>query len=493
MEIIENRVRTLTSESIEPTVQKQKEVENSLNEMMSDMNQHTVEIADLKRHQDRFDVLLKRVESDTNDWNLQRLQELGELTNRIQLTDADVRKEIESARLQIRDLAGAWRGIQYFTEDVASIRQALGEMQATYDARLNDSHDKLAKLSDMMESRMSVCETNLNAFKDEHASGMLSVSKATTAVRNVAADFDDMHRSLKVLQDTTASTALVQEIQKEFSDFMHRSSDSASALRRRLDSVESNTQAHIATASKVLGTATGCQIDIMRSNVLEEVNKLEARFDKMMGHVEVQKARDEEARIKLQDQAEVMRAEYRQKFKLLDTQLKDCKAQGVDLGISVTALQSHLAAINRSISKAEKDADQRQLLILLVETSLLAARMDMHDDQDRQQLALYGCKADKGASRDVKRRHAVVGSLPPLDVDPTVTVDDRCLSCTDNRAAVLSAFKMACLRWKASPILYENKMYSRAELIQCRIDLLNEAKGVLSEEGSPNGDSNVLN
>merc|ERR1711871_374210 len=168
MEIIENRVRTLTSESIEPTVQKQKEVENSLNEMMSDMNQHTVEIADVKRHQDRFDVLLKRVESDTNDWNLQRLQELGELTNRIQLTDADVRKEIESARLQIRDLAGAWRGIQYFTEDVASIRQALGEMQATYDARLNDSHDKLAKLSDMMESRMSVCETNLNAFKDEH-------------------------------------------------------------------------------------------------------------------------------------------------------------------------------------------------------------------------------------------------------------------------------------------------------------------------------------
>lgn len=65
--------------------------------------------------------------------------------------------------------------------------------------------------------------------------------------------------------------------------------------------------------------------------------------------------------------------------------------------------------------------------------------------------------------------------------DPTVMLDTRCLSCSGNQATVLAGFKMACLQYAPTPVLYEKSAYTRTELIKLRVDLLEQVREQLRQ------------
>jgi len=142
--------------------------------------------------------------------------------------------------------------------------------------------------------------------------------------------------------------------------------------------------------------------------------------------------------------------------------------------------------------------------------------MDLQDDQDRRSVSLFGFKAGDGrdnagracalpeleggsgrrlaststprasvpnpaASTPRKKAQTVTAAAnaaswgePPGT--PVMTLDKRCLSCSGSASTVLAGFKLACLQYAPSPIMYQQGLHSRTELIRLRMDLLNQAK-----------------
>jgi len=196
------------------------------------------------------------------------------------------------------------------------------------------------------------------------------------------------------------------------------------------------------------------------------------------------------------------------------SQATTVKAKGLqDLDLSLSQLRARQADIEELLGELGRHASLRtDVLRILVEAALLATVLDKQDDQDRKNIALYGYKADRmesprdkaaatsslpelgpdrGAaslqSRSPRKRpnegaplSSARGTLAPPPADCIVTVDQRCLSCSGSPSTVLAGFKMACLQYHPAPVEHKRRIYSRAELIQERMDLLSQAKEQLA-------------
>ena len=83
------------------------------------------------------------------------------------------------------------------------------------------------------------------------------------------------------------------------------------------------------------------------------------------------------------------------------------------------------------------------------------------DEKDRDNVALLGCKE----SVSPHRRNQ---STPP----PTISLEKQCLSCTTPATVALSAFKIACLAYTPSSVVYQRSEFTRKELLEAKQRLL---------------------
>merc|ERR1719215_2332436 len=63
---------------------------------------------------------------------------------------------------------------------------------------------------------------------------------------------------------------------------------------------------------------------------------------------------------------------------------------------------------------------------------------------------------------------------------PTISVDQRCLSCSGQARTVLSAFKVACLQYSPSTVNYDDRDHTRHELLERMNRMLEAARGKLA-------------
>ena len=84
---------------------------------------------------------------------------------------------------------------------------------------------------------------------------------------------------------------------------------------------------------------------------------------------------------------------------------------------------------------------------------------DQQEEQDRQQVALYG--------------------IPKNENMKVLGLKDECLSCNGQINFIKNAFKMACVYYKPGKILYSDQTYTREDLIKKREKMLFEQLGKL--------------
>lgn len=59
------------------------------------------------------------------------------------------------------------------------------------------------------------------------------------------------------------------------------------------------------------------------------------------------------------------------------------------------------------------------------------------------------------------------------DVGINIDVDMNCLSCTGNKGMISKVFKMACLNYSSSKVIYQNNSYKRKEILKIQQDIIN--------------------
>ena len=88
----------------------------------------------------------------------------------------------------------------------------------------------------------------------------------------------------------------------------------------------------------------------------------------------------------------------------------------------------------------------------LIDYSKVSLALQSQDEVDRESIALMGYQKKKKSS--------------------VVSIDKRCLSCTGQASAVLVAFKIACLAYEPSAVFFQDRKYTRKELLKLQNNIL---------------------
>lgn len=151
-------------------------------------------------------------------------------------------------------------------------------------------------------------------------------------------------------------------------------------------------------------------------------------------------------------------------------------------------MKAQLNQVHHTSKEVAKALEHLSSVIwMVVQSEGAASALDIQDDNDRGKVALMGYKApQKGGSAGSARpktsggRASASNPQTPEDLGsggagPVISVDQRCLSCSGHAQTVLSGFKMACLEYAPGPVSFAKRVWHRADLLDWRNKLLQQA------------------
>lgn len=89
----------------------------------------------------------------------------------------------------------------------------------------------------------------------------------------------------------------------------------------------------------------------------------------------------------------------------------------------------------------------------LIDYSKISIALQNQDETDRESIFLMGYKQRKQQSN-------------------VISIDKRCLSCAGQSSSVISAFKIACLAYEPSQVVYHDKKFTRKEMLRLQRSIL---------------------
>ncbi|CAG9333357.1 unnamed protein product [Blepharisma stoltei] len=161
-------------------------------------------------------------------------------------------------------------------------------------------------------------------------------------------------------------------------------------------------------------------------------------------------------------------------YNLMATQrkrdLSDISAEFRQINTSIENISNILTSTTISIDSMKSSIDN------LIDFSIISSVLTTQDEIDRESIFLMGYKEPKAKFSGTPRSSA---SQTPRNV---VNIDKTCLSCTGQSSIVLSAFKMACLTYTPSPVIFRQQLFTRKELIETQSKILS---GLRNENKKP--------
>ena len=113
----------------------------------------------------------------------------------------------------------------------------------------------------------------------------------------------------------------------------------------------------------------------------------------------------------------------------------------------------------------------------ITEFSKMSISLQFQDELDRESIALIGYKDSKQQNR---------GRPGSINFNKTsISLDKQCISCSGQVNMITSAFKIACLAYTPSPVIYRENTYQRIDLLEMQKKVI---EGI-SEEKATNSTS----
>ena len=166
-----------------------------------------------------------------------------------------------------------------------------------------------------------------------------------------------------------------------------------------------------------------------------------------------------------------------------------------DFDARMVALHNKEKAIE-AVVKIFRDEliNHSRIISTLVELDFIQQSLDFQDEYDKRQINLYGLNevnltledlqngnlskyAHKDdASKGKGTQTGTTQTAPEISTDRTIAIklSDECTSCGDAgiRRKISQAFKMACIHYEASPVLYRGYKFDRKKLIEAKRTML---------------------
>lgn len=329
-----------------------------------------------------------------------------------------------------------------------------------------------------------------------------------------------------------------------------------SSLKQQFGSLIYDVKAHFETATQVVGMSTATQMDTMRTQYENDMQRVDTLRNEIEEFVRDQKSVLENLSGSLESTRETANAAISDLSDSIDRLRQQRAMDQKNLTIETTQLRKLIRELEGLMEDGDYSAagvgdsgggtttgsitysggflsHKADALLTFVESVCMGLACDLQDEKDRKAIGLYGVKSmsqpDKGVGLpDIKlsndrvllgmkdtmkktnsprrieteddlaktksprrsRQRTTVGYSSDivtgdmgLQQEPVVSIDSRCLSCSGSTTTVLAGFKMACLNYQPGAVEYEGALYSRAELVRKRMELLQQARSALKGGG----------
>ncbi|CAE7362795.1 unnamed protein product [Symbiodinium natans] len=477
---IETRLRKHALELTEPAISRTVFFEGKLREVRASAERNAENLKQLHQQLASQESLKKTIDSfrsELCDWDKERRDHEHLLNEKTCLQENELSALRKMIEVQGYSTDACQRGLKNVGDLLAATKDEVSQLRDYCCERVDVNRDKIMKLRDEIESKLAASESTQFKLQDDVTNMATVFAHLKSEMERIGLVTAESMESVADLWRAKASAASVEEQQQTFIEFQRNLSDAVAALRLRVDHVVDEVKGHFQTAVRVISTSTSKQISSMRTQYSEDIGRLDEVMQQNESLSQVIRGGEDQARVQLQKlqedfdkQIQELRLGLEKKVKI-DPVSEQYVVEVQQLRRAWKDHEEHLASHDRARS-LERDA-----MYAIVESQLIAAQMNVQDDQDRKNVALFGCKPEKGAGE---------GLLPNIDqtprkkevkaAAPIISLDKRCLSCCSNTGTVLAGFKIACLNYTPGPVEYHKVAYSRAELLQLQAKLLDQAK-----------------
>ena len=146
------------------------------------------------------------------------------------------------------------------------------------------------------------------------------------------------------------------------------------------------------------------------------------------------------------------------------SQLNNRKRENNDFNYELKMIKDKISGILKQITLLLESIESiTNKFNLLVEYNIVNNSLQNQDEIDRESIALMGYK---------EARPGKMIKMPKT----VINIDKQCFSCTGQSSVVLNAFKIACLAYVPSPVLFHNEQFSRKELLEYQRKMLEGIK-----------------
>ncbi|CAI2367510.1 unnamed protein product [Moneuplotes crassus] len=144
-----------------------------------------------------------------------------------------------------------------------------------------------------------------------------------------------------------------------------------------------------------------------------------------------------------------------------DQELLIQKREKADFLKSFKAMSQEIKDTYKVIGNFREDFEKISDLVAgILEDVQIQHVLDIQDELDRRNIALYGTETRKGGPDDKLKK-----SNHLFHKNNVLSLDKNCVSCSQSNGLVMKAFKMACLSYEPSKIQYKDKTYKRENLL----------------------------
>lgn len=506
---METKMRAIVTELVQPTVQRTSGIVSELESLKGFVTLHgrtlqEVQLGQLKMTEQVNAIATFRDELSKFD-NLRGQHEMkvGESIENLEQRLEGFRYSLEQKESVIHQMN---RSVDRIAIELNHVMEEQAARQEGYDARIDEVSRRLTQLRAELEVRFVAIEQKHHALTDQLWGEETGLAKVMGELKKTNARFNKMEDTV-TKEQSKGEHSHFDKLRTEVAKMVYEANCSVAALKQSVGEVVNDVREHFHTASQTIAAHNATFVQEVRQQYQGELaqaarlrSEVQAFMQRSMEGMASLDSRVSEAATK----AGSLAAEIREEVQELNKRRQRDKTSWDN---ELKALKKRLGGVFENSDAVLKGLEHLYgVLRGVLEGDLMQCSVELQDNVDRQRIALMGVKDEEAtlirsthnepqrARPECRARSAPGGPKPQGALKggpgtmlsargetPVVKLDNRCISCSAQSPLVLTAFKMACLHYTASPVEYCGMLHERGELLQKRRQILQRANGALLE------------
>jgi len=398
-----------------------------------------------------------------------------------------MRHELDGFRYDLERKESSIHGMQRTCDRLVGETNRMHDLQSSLqkycEERVNAHSKLISRNRTELEAKQISLETKHNKLSDEVWGEEMNLKKTSSELKKTNVLVSQLSEEMQNVQKTAATVTQLEDVQEEVNEFVRDANTNVLKLNQSVGAAVTEVKQHFQTAADTIAHTNAALIQQTQREYQEELNEaasLRVDLMKFTEETEAGQKRLEDDVQRAHTAMEELVRQVREDVEDIDGKYKKDKSSH---DVDSRSLRKRLEVVCDNSDMVLKGVENLAGIVKgLLESDRVGAALEVQDDSDRRKVALTGYK-DKSAAGSGRAATPRPRKLDPVvgvnKLDPVISVDSRCMSCSGHAGTVMAGFKIACLQYQPSPVEYGSEIFDRSALLARRHELLEHANSAL--------------